>query len=112
MSAPTVTDDTTHEVRYYQRTIELEGVEPILLEYRYSHGGKQFRPDKAYTQWGHGAPVTSITLHGPVLKADGTESKSRTSLKYVTPADYSWGKGWDIEAPAWLLDLFGIEATP
>lgn len=107
----TVLEDSTVETRYYVRTIALENVAPILLERKYSHGGKEFLPDSASTKWGHDEGLTYIDLGGYVLKKDRTTGQQRAVTRYVTPASNSWDTRWGTNAPAWLLELFDIEAT-
>lgn len=109
----TITGDETRETRYYVREIELDGVAPVLLERRYSHGGKEFLPDFAYARWDHGGGIKVIELHGYVLKKDRSTGQQRASLKYGTPNSLYWGRDSVYpDAPAWLLELFGIEDVP
>lgn len=104
-----VSEDTTRETRYYDRTIEIEGAPPVLLERRYSHGGKTFQPDVAMAKWNHGEQIKSIRVAGYVLKKDGAPGVQRTDVSFCTPASTGWGKGdWRPDAPKWLLDLFGL----
>jgi hypothetical protein len=100
----TVTDDQIIETHTYVRHIDIENAAPILLERRYSHGGKEFLPDCATAKWVHGEPIKSITLGGYVLKKDRTTGQQRATLSYITSAHPSWGRGHYPEAPQWLLD--------
>ena len=101
-----ITEDKLIETHNYARHIDIEGVAPILLERRYSHGGKEFLPDCATAKWSHGEPIRRITLSGYVLKKDRTTGQQRTEMNYDTPASPSWGKSYGDNAPQWLLDLF------
>ena len=105
----TIAKDSTEEVHKYTRRIEFDDAAPILLERRYSHGGKEFIPDEASAGWNHGEPIQDITVEGYVLKKDRTPGQQRAQLRYETPASSNYGKqwGWD-PAPEWLLELFGI----
>ena len=105
-----ITADDKQETRYYVRTIEFEGVDPVLIDRPYSHGGKFLQPDTATARWDHGNQIKGILVSGAVLKKDGTAGTVRTEVSYCTPADKAhWGKGgWRTDAPKWLLDLFGI----
>lgn len=101
-----VADDSTTEIRYYIRNIELQDVAPILLERNYSHGGKEFLPDSASARWNHGDPIKDISVGGYVLKRDRTTGQQRTTIDYVTPASIGWNTKWNTNAPEWLLELF------
>lgn len=101
-----ITKDKPHTTHVHKRTIEFEGAEPILLERRYSHGGKEFLPDGATAQWNHGEPIKRIVLEGGVLNKARTTGKLRTTVNYVTPDSKSWDSAYTINAPQWLLDLF------
>lgn len=105
-------EDRTSEIRYYTRRVEFEGIEPILLERRYSHGGKRYLPDEAQCRWNHGSEVREIDVSGAVLKKDGTPGAFRTDVKYITPSHDRWGRGsiHYNEAPTWLLELLGISS--
>lgn len=101
-----ITDDELYTVHYHTRTIEFEGAAPILLERRYSHGGQTFVPDRAFAKWQHGHPFDQIKVAGFVLKKDGTPSKNRADLSYLTPANRLYQKFDHPSAPEWLLELF------
>lgn len=114
MSKPVVLNDSTEETHYYVRHIELENAAPVLIAHRtYSHGGKEFLPDSAQARWSHGDAIREIIVSGYVLKKDRTTGQQRTDVRYLTPAHGDWQSNsrWriDPDAPAWLLDLFGIE---
>lgn len=106
-----ITNSETRETRYYVRDIEFDGVGPILLERRYSHGGKEFLPDFASATWNHGGDITRIQVSGHVLKKDRSIGQQRASIDYDTPHSRSWGTKWAVNAPDWALELFGIEAA-
>jgi hypothetical protein len=109
----TVTEDKTIETHTYVRHIDIENVGPVLVQRSYSHGGKEFLPDCATAKWAHGELIWKIILGGYVLKRDRTTGQQRTTVEYITPANKMWGKHSDyyIDAPAWLLGLFGIEVA-
>ena len=103
-----ITENRLVETHYYQRSISIENVAPILLERQYSHGGKEFLPDIAHARWNHGEPIKHITLGGYVLKKDRTTGQSRAKMDYITPEHKMWARHSDYYTPApeWLLDLF------
>jgi hypothetical protein len=105
----TITEDRRGEVHTHSRRLEFEGAAPVLLERRYSHGGKEFIPDQARASWKHGEPITEITVEGFVLKKDRTSGQNRATLRYVTPAYKGYGSKWAPDpAPDWVLELFDI----
>jgi len=107
--AITVTEDRLGEVHTHSRRINFDGAAPILLERRYSHGGKEFIPDEARAGWTHGEPIQQITVEGYVLKKDRTTGQNRAELRYETPASMNYGKPYGYDpAPDWLLELFDI----
>jgi len=111
----TVKEDLRQEVHKHRRRIEFEGAEP-QKHYAYSHRDKLFIPEVASTSWNHGGQPTSIHVRGPVVKKDGTPSTLQVDFSYRTPANRDWGRQQFFkdgpDAPAWLLELFGIEDVP
>ena len=103
-----VTEDKTTEYHSYTRSIVIEGLP--AEEYKgYTHKGKLWVPDFAVAVWNHGEPITTIKVTGPILKKDGTPSESqRGEKRYATPLTHRSTR-WSTPAPAWLLELFGIE---
>jgi len=101
-----ISGDELYTVHYHQRTIAFENVAPILLERRYSHGGKEFLPDRAFAKWQHGKPIAQINVSGYVLKKDRSTGQQRASLDYLTPANRLYEKYDYPSAPEWLLELF------
>ena len=93
------------ETHYHQRRIEFDGAEPEAYE-SYTHKGKQWVPDTAHARWTHGRPIEQITLHGYILKKDGTPGVNRGEIRYATPDSRGWDSQWDSNAPQWLLELF------
>lgn len=106
MSPVIPTEDNHTEVHTHSRRIEFENAAPVLLERRYSHGGKEFLPDSAAAKWNHGESIDSITVYGAVLKKDRTTGQQRSSLNYLTPSAKAYGKYDYPSAPEWLLELF------
>jgi hypothetical protein len=102
----TITEDEPYTVHYHTRTIEFDGAAPVLLERRYSHGGKEFMPDRAFAKWSHGDAIDQINVSGYVLKKDRTSGQQRADLSYLTPANRLYEKYGYPSAPEWLLELF------
>ena len=110
----TIKEDRTGTVHRHSRRIEFEGAEP-QQHHAYSHRGKLFIPVAASAGWDHGEEPTTIGVSGPLLKKDGTPGETIISCRFSTPANKWWGQGKsfaDPDAPAWLLELFGIEDVP
>jgi hypothetical protein len=101
-----VTEDELCTVHYHTRTIDFGNAAPILLDRRYSHGGKEFLPDRAFAKWTHGGAIDQIKVSGYVLKKDRTTGQQRATLDYITPAHHAWGTRFATPAPDWLLELF------
>ena len=112
----TIKEDRSGEVHKHNRRIEFDGAEPLVLgRGSYTHRGKQFIPVAARAAWDHGRPIEQIELSGPILKKNGKPGEYIASVTYKTPANRWWDRGetWtDPPAPAWLLELFGIEDVP
>ena len=100
------THDGTEETHFYVRRIDIEGATPLEVT-GYGHRGKQWVPDHLTARWNHGEPITRINARGHVLKKDGTPGIARTSQGYATPASKGWDTPHYINAPEWLLALFG-----
>jgi hypothetical protein len=109
-----ITEDSSSEVHYHTRRVHFEGA-PAEPYVGFIHKGKLWVPDTASARWDHEQPIQKITVSGPILKKDGTPSQNRGKREYLTPADPMWARaaaegGWYAQAPAWLLELFGIQA--
>ena len=111
----TVKEDRTGTVHRHTRRIEFEGAEP-QKHHAYSHRDKLFIPAYASIVWEDGGQPTSIFIRGPLVKKDGTPSNISVDCRFRTPANGYWGSDRVFmdgpDAPAWLLELFGIEDVP
>jgi hypothetical protein len=103
-----VTNRTDIEVHTHTVVIEFEGAEPMTWQ-GFSHKGKTVVPVRAKASYKHGQPIKVITLYVRVCKKDGTVGNAETEHSFETPHSTSWGTRWGTNAPAWLLELFGIE---
>lgn len=103
-----ITHDGSTETHWHARTIEFDGADPLVIT-GYSHTGKTWVPDSAHARWDHGKAIERINVSGNILKKDGTPGQLRYSQALNTPAHINWGKPYGKPAPAWLLELFGIE---
>ena len=79
-------------------------VEEFSVEGAPPRGLRQYRPDRVRVEFTSFAPVggdrpsgVKVTLFGPVLKKDGTDSKRRTSEVFLTRRVTS--------VPTWVWDV-------
>ena len=106
-----VTKRTEHEVHTHALYLEFEGAEPMAWS-GFTHKGKSVVPVRAKAAYRHGEPIEQITLTVKVCKKGGTVGNIETKERFETPhSKVGWNSKWSINAPAWLLEIFGIEAV-
>lgn len=98
-----IANDKTDETRFYSRRITFEGADSMSVpEWHHSHKGKSFIPTHVTTRWDHGSTPDRITLHGLIVKKDGTPGSQDIALKY----DLSGKSYYFHTPPEWIQELF------